>query len=137
MVKRKDSVIIDTNLWISYLLSSQFKKLDSIISEKEIKILFSQELLDELIEVIQRPKFKKYFNLKDVTSLLEELRGRSVFVEVVSNMEICRDEKDDFLLALAQDGKATHLITGDNDLLVLKKYRQTLILTIEDYLQNK
>jgi len=137
MARKKDRVIIDTNLWISYLLSPIFKKLDSILSHKEINILFSQELLDELIEVTQRPKFKKYFDLKDVTLLLEQLRVRSIFVDVNSIIEVCRDEKDNFLLSLAEDGRATHLITGDKDLLVMKKHKRTSILTIEEYLQDK
>ena len=137
MARKKDRVIIDTNLWISYLLSPIFKKLDSILSHKEINILFSQELLDELIEVTQRPKFKKYFDLKDVTLLLEQLRVRSIFVDVNSIIEVCRDEKDNFLLSLAEDGRAAHLIAGDKDLLVMKKHKRTSILTIEEYLQDK
>lgn len=137
MARKKDRVIIDTNLWISYLLSPTFKKLDPILSHKEINILFSQELLDELIEVTQRPKFKKYFDLKDVTLLLEQLRVRSIFVDVNSIIEVCRDEKDNFLLSLAEDGHATHLVTGDKDLLVIKKHKKTSILTIEEYLQDK
>jgi predicted nucleic acid-binding protein len=37
------------------------------------------------------------------------------------------------LLALAVDGKANFLLTGDNDLLVLKKYQETIIITISDF----
>lgn len=136
MPQKKDSVIIDTNLWISYLLTGN-KSLDHILSNKKIGLLFSQELLDELIEVIQRPKFKKYFNLRDVSTLLYELKLRSTFVHVTSDVSVCRDEKDNFLLALAEDGKATHLITGDKDLPVLKKHKKTKITTIEKYLLSK
>jgi predicted nucleic acid-binding protein len=38
-------------------------------------------------------------------------------------------------LSLCVDGNATHLITGDKDLLVLKVYGKTKILTIKEYLQ--
>lgn len=41
---------------------------------------------------------------------------------------ICRDPKDDYLLALAKAAKADLLITGDEDLLVLKKYGKARIL---------
>jgi uncharacterized protein len=47
---------------------------------------------------------------------------------------VCRDEKDNFLLSLAFDGNADFLITGDQDLLELKKYKRTRIMTITDFL---
>ncbi len=137
MPKPKDSIIVDTNIWISYLLSDNFKKLDIIFSKKDINLLFSQELLDELVEVTQRPKFKKYFDIEDVALLLQKLRLRSIFIDVTSDVKACRDEKDNFLLALATDGKATHLITGDEDLLILKSYNGTKILSVSDYLRHK
>lgn len=136
MPKRRHRIIIDTNLWISYLLSSGLRKLDTILVKREIVLLFSQELLDELVEVTQRPKFKKYFHSEDVSSLLYQLSLRAELITVVSDATDCRDDKDNFLLALAGDGRATHLITGDNDLLVLDRYRQTKILTVEAYLQS-
>ncbi|WP_134089166.1 putative toxin-antitoxin system toxin component, PIN family [Olivibacter sp. XZL3] len=136
MPKKKDSLIIDTNLWISYLLSGN-KKLDYILSNKRVTLIFSQELLDELIEVTQRPKFKKYFSFEDVSTLLHELKLRSIFINTSSNVTVCRDEKDNFLLGLAEDGKATHLVTGDKDLLVLETYKKTKIITIEEYLDKK
>jgi predicted nucleic acid-binding protein len=49
---------------------------------------------------------------------------------------ICRDAKDDFLLALAKAAKADLLVTGDEDLLVLKKYGRTRIVTPASYLKD-
>ena len=43
-------------------------------------------------------------------------------IEVKSVVSLCRDAKDNFLLALSKDGKAHFLITGDNDLLDMEKY---------------
>lgn len=137
MPKKKDRVIIDTNLWISFLISKDFSKLDTILDKKEITLVLSQELVDEFIEVSQRPKFKKYFTLADIESLLFKFQNRADFITVTNNIEICRDPKDDFMLSLATDGKATHLITGDKDLLVLGKYGETNILTMTKYLKDK
>jgi predicted nucleic acid-binding protein len=39
-------------------------------------------------------------------------------------------------LSLAVDGQATHLITGDKDLLVLEKFGDTQILSIGEYLKT-
>ena len=74
MAKRKDRVIIDTNLWLSFLLTRNYTKLDKIFSNNSITLLFSQELIEEFIEVAERPKFQKYFSLDDVAGILEQIR---------------------------------------------------------------
>ena len=91
-------------------------------------------LLDEMIEVTQRAKFRRYFNLDDVESLILKILARAIFVEVSSKINACRDPKDNFLLSLSVDGNATHLLKGDQDLLILKKFGETKILTITEYL---
>ena len=134
--KTKHKIVIDTNLWISFLLTTDYSKIDSLFSNETIILLFSEELIDEFVEVAQRPKFRKYFSLDDLENLLVKVRTKAEFISVTSIVDICWDTKDNFLLALAQD-KATHLITGDNDLLVLQKIGKTKIITITKYLSKK
>jgi len=57
-------------------------------------------------------------------------------VSVKSNVKVCRDSKDDFLLALAKDGKADYLLTGDKDLLEIKNFGKTIILTISEFVKS-
>jgi putative PIN family toxin of toxin-antitoxin system len=130
---KKLRVIIDTNLWISFLLTNNLKKIDSLISNNEITLIFSQELIDEFIDVATRPKFKKYFALSDLERLLIKIKDKAEFVEVATIIDLCRDEKDNFLLALSIDGKATHLITGDKDLLSINKIDKTIIVTVSEF----
>ena len=137
MRNQKDRVIIDTNLWISFLLTKDFSKFDTIIADKKLILLFSQELIDEIVEVTQRIKFRKYFPLDDLERLLLKIRNRADFIKIKSTVTDCKDPKDNFLLSLSVDGKATHLITGDKDLLVLKFYGETKILSITAYLQEQ
>jgi putative PIN family toxin of toxin-antitoxin system len=133
---KSDRIIIDTNLWISFLLTKDYSKLDKLFSTNNLILLFSPELLEEFIEIARRPKFKKYFAVADLESLLGEIHLKAEFFEVTSEINICRDPKDDFLLSLSQDGYATHVITGDKDLLEIKMFGETLILTITEYLGN-
>ena len=134
MRRKKHRVVIDTNLWIHFLLTKNYSKVEKLISTDSLVLLFSQELLDEFTEVASRPKFKKYFSLTDLQGLLTQLSQHAEFINVTSTLEICRDPKDNFLLSLSADGRATHLITGDKDLLMLKTLNKTKILTITDYL---
>jgi len=137
MPEKKHRVVIDTNLWISFLLTRDFTKLDQLISEERTVLLISQELLEEIVEVAERPKFRKYFDLTELTELLVKLRQNAELVQVGSQVAICRDDKDNFLLSLAIDGAATHMLTGDKDLLVLHPFGEVLIQTIADYLFDK
>jgi len=55
-------------------------------------------------------------------------------IEVESIVTICRDLSDNFLLALAKDGKADYLLTGDKDLPELKNFGKTQIKTIAGFI---
>jgi uncharacterized protein len=93
-------------------------------------------LLEEFIEVTKRPKLKRFFSSKDIDSLLINIDEFAEFIVVDSKVSICRGPKDNFLLALAKDGNATHLLTGDKDLLEIKKIDRAKILTITEYLND-
>ena len=137
MLETKHRVVVDTNLWISFLLTKDASGLDRLFfSNDRLTLLFSQELLDEFIAVAQRPKFKKYFSLADLQDVLAQVRVKAEFITVTSTVDNCRDPKDNFLLALALDGQATHILTGDKDLLVLGVLNKILILTIADYVAD-
>jgi len=120
-------------LWVSFLITRQFLFLDQLFELEKVQLVFSPELLGEFIEVTSRPKLKKYFAPADVERLLEILERNAEIIDVTSKINQCRDENDNFLLSLAKDGKADYLINGDNDLLVMKTFEKTEIVTIEKY----
>jgi putative PIN family toxin of toxin-antitoxin system len=137
MQNKISRIIVDTNLWISFLITKDFTKLDEIIFSKQSILVFSQELLNEFIEVAKRPKFRRFFSQKDIEELLETIDEYADFIKVYVEVEVCRDPKDNFLLSLSIDGNVDFLITGDKDLLDLKKFGETSILTISDFLKHK
>jgi hypothetical protein len=57
-VMENKRIILDTNLWISFLITNQFTELDELIETDKIILIFSDELLAEFIDVVSRPKFK-------------------------------------------------------------------------------
>lgn len=130
---KRSRIIVDTNLWISYLISKGFKHLDDLILREKAIFLFSDELLEEFVEVAKREKFKKYFSYDDVLKLLELFDSYGEIIKVTHQVNGCRDVKDNFLLSLAVNGKADYLITGDSDLLVLESFENTKILTITQF----
>ncbi len=106
--------------------------LDEFVESGRVKLIFSKELIEEFIAVSSRPKFAKYFTNKDIENLLSVFYYIGTVINVTSNIKLCRDSKDDFLLNLAIDSKANYLVTGDKDLLEIGKIKRTKILTINE-----
>lgn len=129
-------VILDTNLWISYFLRSGNSPLTSLIEHEQLIFLWSEELIEELIRVSQRDKFRKYIPIDQLSSFLVQLQSKSELVDVQSAVRLCRDPADDFLLSLAKDGTADFLITGDKDLLALSQIFSTRILTLTTFIEQ-
>ena len=130
-------IVIDTNLWISFLIRDRLStKSDSFLIDEKFTILFSDELLQEFIEVAKRPKFRKYFPVNVIEALTAYLKEHAEFVSINSQIQVCRDVKDNFLLDLCVDGKADFLLTGDKDLLVLGKVKNTRIVRLADFINE-
>jgi putative PIN family toxin of toxin-antitoxin system len=66
---KSKNVILDTNLWISFLISKDFIFLDNYVLKGKVKLIFSEELFSEFILIAERPKFKKYFSNSDINHI--------------------------------------------------------------------
>ena len=133
---KKAKVVIDTNLWISFLISNDYEKLDFLFSSGKIRLLFSERLFTEFIRTASREKFRKYFSENDLNALSEKMQKIAKIIRTSSVQTQCRDVKDNFLLELAIDGTADYLVTGDNDLLVLKTIGKTKIVRMNEFLTS-
>jgi uncharacterized protein len=137
MAKSKPlKLIIDTNLWVSFIISNKQSLLDPFLFNEEARLLFSTELITEIQETIKKPRLKKYFGTNALDEMLLTFEPFIDLIQVESIITVCRDPKDNFLLALAKDGKADYLLTGDKDLLVLTKFGKTKIKTITAFIDE-
>lgn len=137
MENNSHRIILDTNLWISFLISKDFTKLDKLILDEKCILVFSNELLSEFLSVVKRPKFRKFLTKEDIEDILETIQDYAVYFEVESKIKTCRDIKDNFLLSLAKDSNSNFLITVDKDLLDIKVFENTQILTLTEFLEKK
>ena len=137
MAKSKPlKLIIDTNLWVSFIISNKQSLLDPFLFNEEARLLFSTELITEIQETIKKPRLKKYFGTNALDEMLLAFEPFIDLIQVESIITVCRDPKDNFLFALAKDGKADYLLTGDKDLLVLTKFGKTKIKTITAFIDE-
>jgi putative PIN family toxin of toxin-antitoxin system len=132
---KKIKIILDTNIWISYLISKNNNQWDTLIFSDKIQIIYSEKLLNEFIEVTQRDKFRKFISLDDLEVILNYLGDFAIFVEnIEKKYTLCRDLKDNFLLDLAVTAEADFLVTGDKDLLEIKTLENVKILSPTDFI---
>lgn len=96
-------------------------------------VLASADTIDELNEVLRRPKFNHYVREEERILFLAAFIRDVKVVDVTERLTECRDAKDDKFLELAVSGSAACVVSGDNDLLVLNPFRGVAILTPQQF----
>ena len=104
-------------------------------------LLYAQSLLEELIDVLNRPRIRDKYRLTDldiqaVVGLIL-LRGEAVVVPENEEERVtaCRDPRDDKFLEIAVAGEADVIVSGDQDLLVLHPFAGIPIVPPAEFLQ--
>lgn len=119
------AVVIDTNVWISGLLTKTGAP--ALLTRHVIRDglpVFSAETFAELKDRLWRPKFDRYVTLEQRKSLLRDIESSALWIDVppaVAEREFCRDAADDKFIQTALAAGAAWLVTGDQDLLVLSR----------------
>lgn len=96
-------------------------------SLQHARIVVSEEILEELKEkLLSKAKLTK----AETIEVIHAVRSDAELTEASPlPFPVCRDPDDDCVLAAALAAKADFLVTGDQDLLVLKEFEGTPILT--------
>jgi uncharacterized protein len=125
-------VVFDTNVLYSALAAKGF--CEEVLDEAagDCDIIWSHFLKDELESLLTR---RHKIGLATRVAL-QAYVDLCEFVEPEPLDErVCRDKSDDIVLATAVAGKADVIVTGDDDLLVLKAFRRIRILSPRKFLE--
>ncbi len=123
-------VVFDTNTLISaFLLRQSIPRQALDAATAAGRLLLSIPTATELTEVLRQPKFDRYLTGDRRLALLAIVIRTADLVDVDVTITDCRDPRDNKFLELAVSGRATHLVTGDQDLLILHPYQGITILT--------
>jgi len=129
-------IVLDTGVIVSGLLMAGSMPRQAIDRARRATILFSITTLEELDEVLRRPKFNAYLPQELRLEFLAALVRECEEVPVAERITICRDPRDDKFLELAAAGRATHVVSGDADLLDLHPFRTVRIVTPAEFLRE-
>ncbi len=134
--------LLDTNIYISYLLpSTQAGTIQAIIEaaiEGRFTLLIPISLIDEFSRKVATKKYLARRILPEEAALLMSIIAE--IAEVIHEIpeaipRVARDKKDDYLLAHALIAKAAYLVTGDEDLLTLGKVDGVKIVRPAEFLR--
>jgi uncharacterized protein len=130
-------IVVDTNIWVSMAIGSKqlTTQMASIFMNTSIDLFVSNELLDELVNTLSKPKLQRYLTKERTEIVFNLIKTKAKLVNVATDIRICRDAKDDFMINLALAASATYLITGDDDLLVLHPYHNIQIVKPAQFLE--
>jgi len=130
---QKEVFILDSNIWISYVITKRLNTLFTMVYDYQLTILTSQDLVAEIKEVLSRPKFKKYLKHSDIKELITLHLKLCRFVETDATTNQLTDTKDNFLLNLYNKGKATVLVSGDKELLHEASELNYRVMTLREF----
>jgi uncharacterized protein len=134
-VTSRSRYVCDTNVIVSALLFADSMPGRAFFeARKRGDILLSGEGVEEIAEILRRPKFDRYVLPEERDRFLATLIREAKLVLPAERIRICRDPKDDKWLELAVAGGAEKLISGDDDLLSLEQFRDIAIVTPAQFL---
>lgn len=129
--------VLDTNVLISAALfpsSLPGQVLDYVIGAG--CLLISADAASELRAVLLRPRLSRYLHAEEASEFLASVLRYSEPVEIVESIAVCRDPEDDKFLELAVSGLATHIVSGDQDMLELNPFRGIPVLSPRTFLDT-
>ncbi|MFI5188620.1 MAG: putative toxin-antitoxin system toxin component, PIN family [Chitinophagales bacterium] len=109
-------IVIDTNIWVSYFINARADYLIKWVTDRSLIVYTSNELAEELEEVLSRPKFKKQFPFSTSDFISLHLRI-SELVKTIPQYHLAPDPNDNFLFDLCKKVNADYLVTSDKKLL--------------------
>lgn len=134
-------VVLDTNIVVSaFFWGGLPREVLNAARNKHCEIVTSEVLIEELKDVISRPKFVQQLERIDETveTLIRE--GYQMLVEIVQPAKIepviSDDPDDDAVIACALGGAADYIVSGDQHLLELGQYNGIRIVTVKQFLED-
>ncbi|WP_209329503.1 putative toxin-antitoxin system toxin component, PIN family [Lunatimonas salinarum] len=125
------SVVLDTNIWISYIISGNLRELTAQKLTYRLQVFACKDLYAELEDVLNRQKIKKLltYPVSDYLRLVQKL---TTDFDIQSTFTGAPDPQDNFLFDLALQSESSLLVTGDKRLLAVSVLGLS-ILTLADF----
>jgi putative PIN family toxin of toxin-antitoxin system len=128
-------IVLDSNIFVSsFYWSGNPRKVFDRVTNGLDELYITDEILNEIVSVMSEKKFDTSMDeIKEYVKLIESYSIKLSSKNIPE--KISRDESDNKILQCGFDGNVDFIITGDNDLLVLKEYGKIKIIKPKEYLE--
>ncbi len=124
-------IVLDTNVLVSGILTEGLCREIVESHLPDHTPILSRRLWDELVKALE----EKFGLTTEDLPLLGLYHRLATWVEPSElTPPVCRDPDDNWVLATALAGEAEAIVTGDDDLLVLRRHRSFAILSPRQFL---
>jgi len=125
--------VFDTNIFVAAFVSEGIcARLLRRARKKQVFLYTSTIILEEFQKVLSKKLSASPKEIKEALKLVEEA-VEGVVEPSHEVLGVCRDADDDRILACALAVDAKYLVMGDEDLLILKKYKGIRIVSPRDF----
>ena len=125
--------VLDTNIFISAVLGGRLRIIIDEWKLGKFKLIVTDAIAREYLEVINRPKFK--IPQAEIIAVSDYLLQLGEFVTPEEEIHIIvADSTDDKFLEAAIAGQVNFIVSGDNHLLELKSFREIPIITAKEFI---
>jgi putative PIN family toxin of toxin-antitoxin system len=132
--------VIDTNILVRAVIKPQGTVGPILLRLRrgDYTLLYSQPLLEELVDVLSRPRLRRKYGVNDddIKTIISLILLRGEVVTPTQPITVCRDPKDNKFLEAAVAGQAEAIVSGDEDLLILDPFVGIPILRSAAFLQR-
>lgn len=131
--------VLDTNVFISGATISTGAP-SQIINHwrnQRFVMIVSPQLFTEYHEVLLRPKIMEFtrLSIQEVSVLIQEVKNRAYMTSGILTLNLLKNDPDDnMILACAEEGKATHLVTGNIKHFPFTDYKGIRVVSPREYL---
>lgn len=127
---KKLRIVLDANWYVSACISRNSRRTlyFKILKNSRLNVFYSAEIMTEFEGVIERLKFAKTVTHQQVNRFKSITLAFLKKTSLGTVPDLVRDQNDNYLLGVCEGCQADFLITGDQDLLVLKTYNKTKII---------
>jgi putative PIN family toxin of toxin-antitoxin system len=131
--------VVDTNVIVSATLIRNGNE-DRVLRAWQrgaFDLALSPQILEEMGRALfyERIRERSWMTDADVVELLEALAGASVLVPGRRRVRASRDPDDDKFLAAALEARAGFVVSGDRDLLAVKRFRSVRTVSPATFLK--
>ena len=128
-------IVVDTNVIASAIFfGGRPKELLEYLVSRKIEAFASPEIVEEYKDTVEYlcSRYREKPHLLPLADVVSALR----IVEPSLRIDVCRDPDDNKFIECAFEAKCIYVVSGDKDLLSLKRFNDIKIVTVAEFLSN-